>query len=90
MRLLVFLFVISICYILSVQSLGTSILGIDFGTDTFKVMTLKSNAPDIVLNDQSGRKTDSLVGFDINGERVFGKAADQLVRKKKNFTFSIC
>eukprot|EP00339_Tiarina_fusa_P008630 CAMPEP_0117023644 /NCGR_PEP_ID=MMETSP0472-20121206/17629_1 /TAXON_ID=693140 ORGANISM="Tiarina fusus, Strain LIS" /NCGR_SAMPLE_ID=MMETSP0472 /ASSEMBLY_ACC=CAM_ASM_000603 /LENGTH=864 /DNA_ID=CAMNT_0004729829 /DNA_START=146 /DNA_END=2740 /DNA_ORIENTATION=- len=44
-------------------------------------MTLRSNSPEIVLNDQSGRKTDNLVGFDISGERVFGSRAAQLRAK---------
>ena len=69
------------CYfIVGTYSLGaSSIIGIDYGTDTMKVMTLRGNAPEIVLNDQSGRKTDTLIGFDVSGERVFGARAAQLV-----------
>ena len=63
------------------EALGSGLFGIDLGTDSFKVMTMSGNAPAIVLNDQSGRKTDSLVGFTPEGERVFGSSAAQLVRQ---------
>jgi len=61
--------------------LGSGLFGIDLGTDTFRVMTMSANSPSIVLNDQSGRKTPSLVGFTREGERVFGSRAAQLAVK---------
>jgi molecular chaperone DnaK (HSP70) len=55
------------------------ILGIDFGSDTMKVALLQNSNLDILINDQSSRKTPTLVGF-RNDERFFGKLADDIVR----------
>ena len=56
---------------------GHDILGIDWGSSSFKAAALKADEFSIVLNDATKRKTASAIGFDGN-ERNFGDAAAAL------------
>ena len=55
------------------------VVGIDFGVDSFKVVLVRPGSIDIVLNEGSGRKTVSGIGYSQHG-RVFGEQVQQLVR----------
>jgi len=57
-----------------------SVLGIDLGSEFFKVSLVKPGMPlDIVLNIESKRKTATMVGFN-DGEQQFSAAAANTVR----------
>jgi len=69
---------IAICLISFSSKVEPALLGIDLGTEWFKVVLMETKSFDIVLNDQSGRKTRSLVGFTKEDERFFGAPAAAL------------
>ncbi len=56
----------------------TAVLGIDFGGEWFKMALVSTGTYDIVLNEQSGRRTPNLLAFH-NNERFFGNEAKPLV-----------
>jgi molecular chaperone DnaK (HSP70) len=58
---------------------GVSVLGIDIGGEWFKLALVTAGAYDIVLNEQSGRRTPNLLAFYQN-ERFFGNEAKPLVK----------
>jgi hypothetical protein len=64
-----------VCLFHAVQGL---VVGIDFGSDSFKVVLVRPGSIDIVLNEGSGRKTVSSVGYSHHG-RLFGDQVQQLV-----------
>lgn len=55
------------------------IMGLDFGSQNFKVSIAKPGSVDIALDEASSRKTRSLLGFDANDNRFFGDQAGSLV-----------
>jgi hypoxia up-regulated 1 len=56
-----------------------SVIGIDYGTDWFKVSIVKPGVPlEVVLNRESKRKTSSIVTI-RNGIRYFGSDSVALV-----------
>jgi molecular chaperone DnaK (HSP70) len=57
-----------------------AVLGIDLGGEWFKMAVVSAGAYDIVLNEQSGRRTPNLLAFYQN-ERFFGNEAKPLVRQ---------
>lgn len=61
-----------------------AVLGIDFGSDNFKVVLVQRKTMDIVFNDASNRKTETLIGF-RNNERVIGSEALVAVLIKSEF-----
>ncbi|KAJ3388052.1 Hypoxia up-regulated protein 1 [Entophlyctis sp. JEL0112] len=66
---------------------GASVIGIDYGTDWFKVAIVKPGIPlDIVLNKESKRKTDSVVALK-DGVRFFGSDAAALYTRYPDSTF---
>ena len=69
----------AICLLSFSSKVEPALLGIDLGTEWFKVVLMETKSFDIVLNDQSGRKTKSLVGFTKEDERFFGAPAAALV-----------
>src|SRR3990167_1358866 len=71
--------IIFACLIIE-QVESAQLIAIDLGSEYYKIMLRSGRNLDIVLNDQSSRKTESLVGFTPDGERVFGSIAAQLVR----------
>jgi len=56
---------------------GQALMGIDFGSDSVKVATIKNSEFSIVLNEASQRKTKNALGFD-GDVRIFGAMADNL------------
>ncbi|KYR00890.1 heat shock protein 70 family member [Tieghemostelium lacteum] len=69
--------------IVTVQFINCNVIGIDFGSQTFKIGLIKPGAFETVLNEQSGRKTVNSVGWYQN-ERVFTSDAFNLwVRNPK-------
>jgi hypoxia up-regulated 1 len=72
-------FVLFICILSFSQKAEPALLGIDLGTEWFKVLLMETKSFDIVLNDQSGRKTKSIVAFTRDDERMFGAPAATLV-----------
>ncbi|KAJ1535719.1 Chitin synthase, class 2, partial [Nowakowskiella sp. JEL0078] len=67
---------------------SASVIGIDYGTDWFKVSIVKSGVPlDIVLNSESKRKSNSIVTI-RDGIRHFGNDAVNLAPRFPLLTFS--
>lgn len=61
---------------------GGSVLGIDLGSEFFKISLVKPGMPlDIVLNIESKRKTATMVGYK-DGEQLFSGAAANTVRRR--------
>jgi len=58
----------------TVQSQKSAVLGIDLGSQYFKVAYVKTGGFDIVLNEASKRKTATALSM-IKGERLFGDSA---------------
>ncbi|KAJ3071597.1 Hypoxia up-regulated protein 1 [Podochytrium sp. JEL0797] len=70
-----------------VQPTLASVIGIDFGSDWFKVAIVKSGVPlDIVLNRESKRKTESVVTV-RDGIRYFGTEATALSTRFPETTY---
>lgn len=63
------------------------VVGIDFGSDSFKVVLVRTGGIDIVLNEGSGRKTVSSVGYSSHG-RLFGDQVQQLYTKNPLLVFN--
>jgi molecular chaperone DnaK (HSP70) len=65
--------------LLSLGFTQASVIGIDYGTDWFKVSIVKPGVPlEVVLNQESKRKTSSIVTI-RNGIRYFGSDSVALV-----------
>ena len=63
---------------------GGSVLGIDLGSEFFKISLVKPGMPlDIVLNIESKRKTATMVGYK-DGEQLFSGAAANTVRRRRS------
>lgn len=69
------------------QSIYARVIGIDFGGEWMKVALVGPKTFDIVLNDQSTRKTPSAVGFD-RGDFLIGVDAMNLQSKSPKTVFS--
>ena len=64
-----------ILLLLTLQLVQSSVIGIDFGQEWFKVSIVKPGIPlDIVLNKETKRKTNSIVALK-NNKRLFGNDA---------------
>jgi molecular chaperone DnaK (HSP70) len=62
-------------------ALSQGVLGVDFGTMSFKQALITPGTFDMVLNEQSGRATPTALAYD-RSERFFGKQAADLAMKK--------
>jgi hypoxia up-regulated 1 len=75
-------FLLKLCVLLSFliyECVSVGVMGIDFGTDWFKVAVVKPGIPlEVVLNKESKRKTETVVTI-RNGIRYFGSDAVSLV-----------
>jgi molecular chaperone DnaK (HSP70) len=60
------------------HSVTSELIGIDFGTEWLKVGIVGQKAFDVVLNDNSARKTPTVVSFD-RGEYLVGVDALNVV-----------
>ncbi|KEG13001.1 hypoxia up-regulated 1 [Trypanosoma grayi] len=73
------LFIIAVLFLSTVAF--ANVIGIDFGSDYIEVAGPHSgNTVDIVLNEQSHRKTDNFIGF-RNGEKYIGDQAKALAAR---------
>ena len=69
---------------------SNKIIGIDLGTTNSVVAIMEGAAPKVLINQQGGRLTPSVVGFTDKGERLVGQPAKhQQVTNPKNTVFSI-
>lgn len=69
------MFVLFVMMLLAAELGHSSVIGIDFGVDWFKVSIVKPGIPlDIVLNAESKRKTSSAIAIH-RGERIYGGSA---------------
>ena len=72
--------VVAALVLLALVALGScSFIAVDLGAQSVKVMLMEGKTFDIVLNEQSGRKTDSVVGFTLDNERLIGSPCKSLV-----------
>src|SRR6186713_2022697 len=68
----------------------SKIIGIDLGTTNSVVAVMEGGEPAVVVNQEGGRLTPSVVGFTKNGERLVGQVAKrQAVTNPENTVFSI-
>jgi molecular chaperone DnaK len=66
------------------------IIGIDLGTTNSVVSIMEGASPKVLINQQGGRLTPSVVGFTDKGERLIGQVArHQQITNPKNTVFSI-
>ena len=69
---------------------SNKIIGIDLGTTNSVVGVMEGTKPKVLINQQGGRTTPSVVGFTDKGERLVGQPArHQQVTNPKNTVFSI-
>jgi molecular chaperone DnaK len=65
-------------------------IGIDLGTTNSVVAVMEGGQPTVVVNQEGGRLTPSVVGFTKDGERLVGQVAKrQAVTNPENTVFSI-
>jgi molecular chaperone DnaK len=66
------------------------VIGIDLGTTNSVVAVMEGGEPTVVVNQEGGRTTPSVVGFTKDGERLVGQVAKrQAVTNPENTIFSI-
>ncbi len=69
---------------------SNKIIGIDLGTTNSVVAIMEGGSPKVLINQQGGRLTPSVVAFTEKGERLIGNPArHQQVTNPKNTVFSI-
>jgi molecular chaperone DnaK len=68
----------------------SKVIGIDLGTTNSVVAVMEGGEPAVVVNQEGGRTTPSVVGFTKEGERLVGQVAKrQAVTNPENTVFSI-
>jgi molecular chaperone DnaK len=68
----------------------SKVIGIDLGTTNSVVAVMEAEQPAVVVNQEGGRTTPSVVGFTREGERLVGQVAKrQAVTNPENTVFSI-
>src|SRR5688500_2633967 len=68
----------------------SKVIGIDLGTTNSVVAVMEGGEPLVVVNQEGGRTTPSVVGFSKDGERLVGQVAKrQAVTNPENTVFSI-
>jgi molecular chaperone DnaK len=66
------------------------VIGIDLGTTNSCVAVMEGGEPVVIPNQEGGRTTPSVVGFQENGERLVGQIAKrQAIKNSQNTIFSI-
>src|SRR6188472_1593417 len=66
------------------------VIGIDLGTTNSVVAVMEGGEPAVIVNQEGGRTTPSVVGFTKEGERLVGQVAKrQAVTNPENTVFSI-
>src|SRR5499427_329608 len=68
----------------------SKVIGIDLGTTNSVVAVMEGGEPAVIVNQEGGRLTPSVVGFTKDGERLVGQVAKrQAVTNPENTVFSI-
>ena len=68
----------------------SKVIGIDLGTTNSAVAVMEGGEPAVIVNQEGGRTTPSVVGFAKDGERLVGQVAKrQAVTNPENTVFSI-
>jgi molecular chaperone DnaK len=68
----------------------SKVIGIDLGTTNSVVAVMEGGEPAVIVNQEGGRTTPSVVGFAREGERLVGQVAKrQAVTNPENTVFSI-
>jgi molecular chaperone DnaK len=68
----------------------SKVIGIDLGTTNSVVAVIEGGEPAVIVNQEGGRTTPSVVGFTKDGERLVGQVAKrQAVTNSENTVFSI-
>src|SRR4026208_523441 len=68
----------------------SKVIGIDLGTTNSVVAVMEGEEPIVIVNQEGGRTTPSVVGFAKDGERLVGQVAKrQAVTNPENTVFSI-
>ena len=68
----------------------SKVIGIDLGTTNSVVSVMEGGEPSVIVNQEGGRTTPSVVGFSKDGERLVGQVAKrQAVTNPENTVFSI-
>jgi molecular chaperone DnaK len=68
----------------------SKVIGIDLGTTNSVVAVMEGGEPAVIVNQEGGRTTPSVVGFAKEGERLVGQVAKrQAVTNPENTIFSI-
>src|SRR5262245_38073895 len=68
----------------------SKVIGIDLGTTNSVVAVMEGGEPTVIVNQEGGRTTPSVVGFTKDGERLVGQVAKrQAVTNPENTIFSI-
>jgi molecular chaperone DnaK len=68
----------------------SKVIGIDLGTTNSAVAVMEGGEPAVIVNQEGGRTTPSVVGFTKDGERLVGQVAKrQAVTNPENTVFSI-
>jgi molecular chaperone DnaK len=68
----------------------SKVIGIDLGTTNSVVAVMEGGEPAVIVNQEGGRTTPSVVGFTREGERLVGQVAKrQAVTNPENTVFSI-
>ena len=68
----------------------SKVIGIDLGTTNSVVAVMEGGEPAVIVNQEGGRTTPSVVGFTKEGERLVGQVAKrQSVTNPENTVFSI-
>ena len=66
------------------------IIGIDLGTTNSVVAVMQGKSPEVIVNEEGGRTTPSVVAFNDRGERLVGQVAKrQAVTNPKNTVYSV-
>ena len=66
------------------------IIGIDLGTTNSVVAIMEGKEPKVIVNEEGGRLTPSVVGFDEKGEILVGQVARrQSITNPENTVYSI-
>src|SRR6478735_5567874 len=72
------------------QNAMSKVIGIDLGTTNSVVAVMEGGEPAVIVNQEGGRTTPSVVGFAKEGERLVGQVAKrQGVTNPENTVFSI-
>ena len=67
----------------------SKVIGIDLGTTNSVVAVMEGGEPAVIVNQEGGRTTPSVVGFTKDGERLVGQIAKrQAVTNPENTVFS--